>query len=141
MQPSLSVVTLGVSDFARSLDFYKKGLGWPTKATKNDDIAFFKLNGTLLALYDRKGLAEDAGVDSKGRGFPGITLAHNVRSEKEVEESFKLVRKLGAKVVKKPQKTSWGGYSGYFADPDGYLWEIVYNPHWKLDRRGSPVLA
>ena len=140
MQPSISVITLGVSDFGRSLNFYKKGLKWQTKATKKDGIAFFKLNGVVLALYDKKGLAEDAGVNPEGSGFPGITLAHNVRSEKEVDESIKLVTKLGARVVKKPQKTSWGGYSGYFADPNGYLWEIVYNPHWKLDRNGSPFL-
>jgi uncharacterized protein len=141
MRPSISVITLGVADFGRSLDFYKKGLGWPTKATKKDNIAFFKLNGIVLALFDKKGLAEDAGVAYKGSGFPGITLAHNVRSEKEVEEIFQSVIKLGAKAIKKPDKTSWGGYSGYFADLDGYLWEVVYNPHWKMDRRGSVILG
>ena len=141
MQPSISVVTFGVTDFRRSLNFYKKGLGWPTKATKKDNIAFFKLNGIVLALYDKKGLAEDAGVNHQGSGFPGITLAHNVRTKREVEELFRLVTKLGAKVIKKPHKASWGGYSGYFADPDGYLWEVVCNPHWKVDRKGSVLLT
>jgi len=141
MQPSISVITLGVADFQRSLAFYKNGLGWPTKATSKDNIAFFKLNGIVLALYDKKGLAEDAGVSARGSGFPGVTLAHNVRSEREVDEVFMQVTKLGAKTIKKPQKASWGGYSGYFADPDGYLWEVVYNPHWKLDRKGSVILS
>ncbi len=141
MRPSISVITLGVTNFRRSLAFYKKGLGWPTKATSKDDIAFFKLNGIVLALYDKKGLAEDAGVSVRGSDFPGTTLAHNVRSEREVDEVFKQVTKLGAKTIKNPQKASWGGYSGYFADPDGYLWEVVYNPHWKMDRKGSVILS
>jgi uncharacterized protein len=140
MEPSLSVLTLGVVDFGRSLDFYKRGLKWPTKAKKKDGIAYFKLNGTVLALYGKRGLAEYAGVNPEGSGFPGITLAHNVRREKDVDRVFERVTKLGAKVVKKPQKTSWGGYGGYFADPEGYLWEVVYNPRWKLDRKGSVVL-
>ena len=140
MRPSISVITLGVRDFGRSLDFYKKGLGWPTKAMIKDGIAFFKLNGIVLALFDKKGLAADAGVSAEGSGFPGMTLAHNVRSEKEVDEVVQLVTRLGGKVIKKPQRVSWGGYSAYFADPDGYLWEVVYNPHWKMDRRGSILL-
>jgi uncharacterized protein len=140
MQLSISVITLGVTDFQRSLAFYKKGLGWPTKATGKDNIAFFKLNGIVLALYDKKDLAEDAGVSARGNGFPGITLAHNVRSEREVDEVFKKVTKLGAKTIKKPEKATWGGYSGYFADPDSHLWEVVYNPHWKMDRKGSVIL-
>jgi uncharacterized protein len=141
MRPSISVITLGVTDFQKSLDFYKKGLGWLTKATGKDNIAFFKLNGIILALYDKEGLAEDAGVNPRGSGFPGITLAHNVRSEREVDEIFMQVTKLGAKTIKKPQRASWGGYSGYFADPDAYLWEVVYNPHWKMDRKGSVNLS
>jgi uncharacterized protein len=141
MKPSLSVVTLGVKDFARSLEFYKKGLKWPTKAKKTDSIAFFKLNGVILALYDRKGLAEDVQVDSRGNVFSGVTLAHNVKSEKEVDATLEQVTKLGAKLVKKAQKASWGGYSGYFADLDGHLWEVVFNPFWKLDKKGSVILS
>jgi len=139
MHPSISAITLGVNDFSQSLLFYKKGLGWQTKATRKDDVAFFKLNGVVLALYDKKALAKDAGVNYRGNGFPGITLAHNARSEKEVNEIFKKLARLRARVVKKPQKTSWGGYGGYFADPDGYLWEVVYNPHWKMDPKGSII--
>jgi uncharacterized protein len=140
MKPSLSVITLGVNNFGRSLDFYKKGLKWSTKAKKKDNIAFFKLNGVVLALYDKKALAQDATVGGEGSGFPGITLAHNVQSELEVDETLKEVQTLGAKIVKKAQKASWGGYSGYFADLDGYLWEVVYNPFWKLTKKGSVVL-
>lgn len=141
MKPSISVVTLGVSDFKRSLDFYKNGLGWPTSATKRDKIAFFGLNGTILALYDRGSLAEDAMVSPKGNGFPGVTLAHNTKSEKEVDEIFSQIGKLGVRIVKKPQKAPWGGYSGYFADPDGHLWEVVYNPYWKINQKGNVVLS
>lgn len=141
MRPNLNVVTLGVRDFKRSLDFYKNGLGWPTSAKSGDPIAFFELNGTILALFDRKSLAEDAMVSPRGSGFSAVTLAHNTRSEKEVDEVFDQVRKCGAKVLKEPEKTSWGGYSGYFADPDGHLWEVAYNPHWRIDRKGNVSLG
>lgn len=140
MRPNLNVVTLGVSDLRRSLRFYKDGLGWPTSAKGSDPIAFFELNGTVLALFDRKSLAEDAGVGSEGGGFSGLTLAQNARSEKEVDETIELVRGLGAKIVKEPQKAAWGGYSGYFADPDGHLWEVAYNPFWKIDEKGTVSL-
>ena len=140
MKPSISVVTLGVDDLGRSLEFYKNGLGWPTTAAKDDPIAFFQLNGAILALYDRSSLAEDANVGPRGSGFSGMTLAQNVGSEEEVDEIFSHVAKLGAKIPKKPQKASWGGYSGYFEDPDGHLWEVAYNPYWKLDRKGNVVL-
>jgi uncharacterized protein len=139
VKPALSVATLGVKNFARSLHFYKKGLGWPTTATKKDPIAFFQLTSLVLALYPRKLLAEDAQVSAKGSGFPGITFAHNTGSEKEVKQVLKQAQKAGAKIVKKAQKVFWGGYSGYFTDPDGYLWEVVHNPKWKLDRRGRVV--
>ena len=139
-RPNLNVVTLGVSDLKRSVKFYRDGLGLPTSAKEDDPIAFFSLNGTVLALFGRKSLAEDAGVSYEGGGFPGFTLAQNVRSEKEVDQAFEAVRRLGAKVVKEPQKASWGGYSGYFADPDGYLWEVAYNPFWKLDDKGNVSL-
>jgi hypothetical protein len=138
MEPRISVITLGVRDFDRSLAFYRDGLGWP--ASVQDDIAFFTLRGIVLALYPREKLAEDATVDPEGSGFSGITLAYNCASEKEVDEVLETVRKIGARIVKKAQKVFWGGYSGYFADPDGYLWEVVHNPYWKLDEHGNVVL-
>lgn len=103
-------------------------------------IAFFDLNGTVLELFEREALAKDAGVSHEGSGFPGFTLAHNVRSENEVDELFDEVRKAGARILKEPKKTDWGGYSGYFADPDGYLWEVAYNPSWNFDEKGRVLL-
>ncbi len=137
MRPNLTVVTLGVKDFRRSVHFYKIELGWKGKVM--DDVAFFNLSGVVLALYPRHLLAKDVNVSSKGKGFPGFTLAHNARSEKEVDAIFIAVRKAGAKIVKTPQKVFWGGYSGYFADPDGFLWEVAYNSFWKLDKKGRVI--
>jgi uncharacterized protein len=140
MNPRITLVTLGVSDYSRSLRFYKDGLGWPTSGRETDPIAFFRLSNIVLAIFDKKALAEDAGVDSSSSGFPGFTLAHNVDSAEKVDEIFVEVKKLGTRIVKAPQRTSWGGYSGYFADPDGYLWEVAFNPDWKLDAEGHAVL-
>lgn len=133
MKPKISMITLGVSDFERSLKFYRDGLGFPThNYTAGEDVVFFELEGTWLALYPREKLAEDALVPPEGSGFTGITLAHNVGSEEEVDQVFALGLQAGAKAVKQPVKVFWGGYSGYFADPDGYLWEVAYNPFTDL---------
>ncbi|MBZ0220926.1 MAG: VOC family protein [Candidatus Methylomirabilis sp.] len=138
MEPRLTVVTLGVSDFERSLDFYGNRLGWPVKVV-NGEVAFFKLNCVVLALYPKDLLAKDADVSPEGGGFPGFTLAHNVESPEEVDKVLDEARAAGAGIPKKAQKTSWGGYGGYFTDPDGYLWEVVHNPFWSLDE-GNPVI-
>lgn len=133
MKPKIGIVTLGVRDFARSLAFYRDGLGFPTHNFKDgEDIVFFKLEGSWLALYPRDKLAEDATVPDDGRGFSGIALAHNEPSPKAVDRAFADAIKAGARAVKQPQKVFWGGYSGYFADPDGYLWEVAYNPFTDL---------
>ncbi len=133
MKPKISLVTLGVSDLKRSLAFYRDGLGFPTHEYKEDvGVVFFKLEGTWLSLYPREELAKDAMVSSAGSGFPGITLAHNVSSKEEVDMVVNKAVSVGATLVKKPQSVFWGGYSGYFADPDGYLWEIAYNPFMDL---------
>ena len=105
-------------------DFRPKAPGEP-----GIDVAFFNLNGTWLGLYGREALAEDATVASKGSGFPGFTLSHNLASEAEVDQTLAQVVAAGATLVKPPQQVFWGGYSGYFKDPDGYLWEVAYNPH------------
>lgn len=133
MKPKIGIITLGVRDFARSLAFYRDGLGFPTHNFKADEgIVFFKLEGSWLALYPRDKLAEDATVPDDGKGFSGITLAHNEPSPEAVDKAFAEAIKAGATAVKQPQKVFWGGYSGYFADPDGYLWEVAHNPFTDL---------
>jgi catechol 2,3-dioxygenase-like lactoylglutathione lyase family enzyme len=123
------MITLGVSDLEASIRFYHEGLGFP-RMESSPDIAFFTLQGSWLGLYDRKSLAEDATVSPEGNGFTGFTLAHNVASESEVDQTMKQAVSAGATLVKSPQKVFWGGYSGYFKDPDDYLWEVAYNPHF-----------
>ena len=128
MKPYISMITLGVGDIAASIKFYEDGLGFPRFDFPSEDVAFFKLNGTWLGLYGRNALAEDAGVPADGLGFDGISLSHNVASEAEVDTVFQQAISVGATLVKQPQKVFWGGYSGYFKDPDGHLWEVAYNP-------------
>jgi len=133
VKAKISLITLGVSDLARSLKFYRDGLGFPAhNYTEGEDVVFFEMEGTWLALYPKDKLAEDASISPDGSGFTGITLAHNVGSEAEVDQVFALALGVGAKAVKQPVKVFWGGYSGYFADPDGYLWEVAYNPFTDL---------
>lgn len=127
MQPRISMITLGVSDLAASVRFYEQGLGLP-RMESPPEVAFFTLNGSWLGLYGREALAEDAGVSDEGAGFAGFTLAHNVASEAAVDAVMAQAIAAGATLVKPAQKVFWGGYSGYFADPDGYLWEVAHNP-------------
>lgn len=121
------MLTLGVRDLEKSTRFYEQGLGFP-RMESPPQVAFFTLNGSWLGLYGREALAEDAGVSPQGSGFAGITIAHNVASEAAVDELMEQAVSAGAKLVKPAQKVFWGGYSGYFADPDGYLWEVAHNP-------------
>lgn len=127
MQPRISMITLGVRDLAAAIEFYEKGLGFP-RMESPPSVAFFTLNGTWLGLYGREALAEDATVSAEGNGFAAFTLAHNVSSEIEVDAVIAQAVKSGAALVKKPQKVFWGGYSGYFKDRDGHLWEVAHNP-------------
>jgi catechol 2,3-dioxygenase-like lactoylglutathione lyase family enzyme len=127
MKPRISMITLGVRDLGVAINFYEHGLGFP-RMESPPEVAFFTLNGTWLGLYGREALAEDANVSSSGEGFESFALAHNVRSEKEVDEVVAQAVSAGATLVKKPQKVFWGGYSGYFKDPDGHLWEVAHNP-------------
>lgn len=127
MQPRISMITLGVSDLATSIRFYEDGLGFP-RMESPPEVAFFTLNGSWLGLYGRQALAEDATVSPKGSGFPGFALAHNVTSEAEVDQIIQQAVSAGATLAKPPQKVFWGGYSGYFRDPDAYLWEVAHNP-------------
>jgi len=127
MKPRISMITLGVSDLQRSVEFYETGLGFP-RMDSPPEVAFFTLNGTWLGLYGREALAEDAMVDGAPGGFTGFSLAHNVSSEQEVDQVMAQAVSAGAVVTKSARKTDWGGYAGYFTDPDGYLWEIAHNP-------------
>src|SRR4051812_20091787 len=130
MRQKFNLITLGVRDFKRSLNFYE-GLGWKKSPASMDEMALFPLGGIVLGLHPRKALAGDACVEEKGSGFSGITISYNATSEKEVDEVLKQVKKLGAEIIKPAQKVYWGGYSGYFRDPDGHLIEVAYNPYWE----------
>ena len=137
MKPRISMITLGVNDMAKSVSFYKNGLGFPQMASP-PEVAFFSLNGSWLGLFDYEALAKDSGLatmsGSQGEksmgddAFKGFTLAHNVASEKEVDTILAQALSAGGELSKAAQKTTWGGYSGYFKDPDGYLWEVAHNP-------------
>jgi len=121
------MITLGVRDLAAAIEFYQNGLGFP-RMESPPEVAFFTLNGTWLGLYGREALAEDARVTPEGQGFESFALAHNVSSAQEVDEVVSQAIKAGATLVKKPQQVFWGGYSGYFKDLDGHLWEVAHNP-------------
>ena len=136
MHQHLHLITLGVRDLEISKKFYDEVLGWKLSRPQ-EGIAFFQAGSVVLALYPRELLAEDAMVSPQGSGFSGITLAHNARSESEVDEIINDLRSKGVKIVKEPQKVFWGGYSSYFADPDDYYWEVAYNPFFPFDENGS----
>lgn len=140
MEQRLTLVTLGVADLERSRRFYA-ALGWNEIEPRQGSVAFFQLNGIGLSLFPRTELAKDAQVPDGAAGFAGITLAHNLRSEAEVDALFAEMVAAGATAVKKPQKVFWGGYSSYVADPDGHLWELAHNPFFPLDTAGNVTLA
>nr|CRH06447.1 Putative lactoylglutathione lyase-like lyase [Candidatus Magnetococcus massalia] len=129
MKPRISMITLGVTDMARAVAFYRQGLGFP-QLESPPEVAFFNLNGSWLGLFGRDALAQDAAVAADGEGFRAVTLSHNVASEAEVDAVLNHAVAAGAKLVKAAKKADWGGYHGYFADPDGHLWEIAYNPYF-----------
>jgi catechol 2,3-dioxygenase-like lactoylglutathione lyase family enzyme len=137
MESRITYVTLGVSDLRRSEKFYAD-LGFQRSPKSSGDIVFFITSGPILALFPRGALAADAQVSDVGSGFCGFTLAYNVRSEKEVDQLFSELAGKGVKIVKGPEHVVWGGYSGYFSDPDGFLWEVAFNPFLELDERGNP---
>lgn len=134
MKARISVLTLGVDDLERALRFYRDGLGLPTEGIigqefEHGEVAFFDLTkGLKLAVFARRDIAHDSGVVESPRSPTEFTIGHNVMSESEVDEVMRLALASGARLVKPAQKTFWGGYAGYFQDPDGHLWEIVYNP-------------
>ena len=126
MNPQVSIITLGVRNFARARRFYVEELGWPVDQEDHNWVCVLLGGGsTAFTLYPWDELAEDARVSPDGEGFRGVTLAYNVRSEKRVDEVLAEAEQAGASIVKEPEHTAWGGYSGYFADPEGYLWEVA----------------
>ncbi|HNY12896.1 MAG TPA: VOC family protein [Candidatus Wallbacteria bacterium] len=133
MRQKLNLITLGVDDFEKSVNFYEKGLGWKKSKSSMDGLALFALGGITLALYSRQDLADDATVKNTRSEFSGLTISYNAKSEKEVDEVLAEVEKLGAKIIKPAQKVFWGGYSGYFRDLDGHLFEVAFNPFWEFD--------
>lgn len=135
MQARLSFITLGVTDLDRSKTFYNEVLGW-THFQDNGSIVMYKLNGMVLSLYGQHELMEDAQVKDDGRGSR-FTLAQCLNSPEEVDALFAQLRKQKVTITKEPQKVFWGGYSGYFADPDGHLWEVAHNPFLELDAQGN----
>ena len=140
MRQQLNIVTLGVEDLERSLKFYKDGLGWKPSIASNENIAFFQMGGVVFSLYPREKLAEDVKINSDGVGFSGITLAYNAKDEAEVDKVLQQVESLGANIIKTAEKVFWGGYSGYFADFDGHLWEVAWNPFFEFDESDNLVL-
>jgi catechol 2,3-dioxygenase-like lactoylglutathione lyase family enzyme len=134
----LSLVTLGVSDLGRARAFYE-ALGWTTGWQEGEDVVFFQAGGLVLALWGREQLAADAGIRDSG-GWGGVTLAHNVGSPEEVDRVMAEAERAGARITRPAGATSWGGYAGLFADPDGHPWEIAHNPHWTLAEDGSVQL-
>lgn len=139
MKPRITVLTLGVDDLERSLAFYRDGLGLPTEGIVGTEfehgaVAFFQLQaGLRLALWPRRDIAHDAGVPRSEPCPTELTLGHNVGSRAEVDAVMEQARAAGAGIVKEAGDTFWGGYAGYFQDPDGHLWEVVWNPAWEVD--------
>jgi len=135
MEQRISIVTLGVADLAKSREFYER-LGWK-KSGNNESIVFFQAGGMALALYPKGDLAKDAKVSADGSGFAGVTIAYNTRSREEVDAVLAEAVRAGAKLLKAAQEAFWGGYSGYFADPDGFLWEVAWNPFFTIGADGA----
>jgi len=140
----INVICLGVRDMEKSIAFYRDGLGFETDLTEsNAKVVFFNTSGTKFELYRIEELAEDISEDNPpkiAQGFAGVTLAYNAKSEQEVCEIIELAKRAGATVAKEPQKVFWGGFSGYFMDPNGYYWEVAYNPSWDFDENDMIIL-
>lgn len=136
MQPRINVITIGVEDIRKSRKFYED-LGFIASSTSNEHFVAFQAGGIILCLYPTRSLAEDARIEPNGKGFRGVTLAYNVEEKNEVTHILEQAERFGAKIMKPAQDVFWGGHSGYFADPDGHLWEVAWNPHWSLEKDGT----
>jgi uncharacterized protein len=136
MEQRVSIITLGVADLVRSREFYER-LGWRRSMASAEGIVFFQAGGMAVALFPREELAKDVSVSPDGHGFRGITLAHNTRTREGVDTVLAEAVAAGATLIKPAQDVFWGGYSGYFADPDGFLWEVAWNPFFDMGQDGS----
>lgn len=137
MDQRLSIITLGVTDMAASRAFYER-LGWQASGQSNDDVTFFQAGSVIFGLYGHAALAEDATTKDAGiPAFRGVSLAYNGRDKVEVDAVLEEAKAAGAKIIKNAEEVFWGGYSGYFADPDGHLWEVAYNPFFPIAKDGS----
>lgn len=139
MEQRLSFVTLGVADVARSRAFYD-ALGWNASSASQPSVAFYDAGGVVVSLFARSSLAADAGIADSKPGFSGIALAHNVGNPAEVDRVLAVAVNAGAHLVKPGQKAFWGGYTGYFEDPDGHLWEVAHNPFFPFNASGHLTL-
>lgn len=135
MQQRLSLVTLASHDLARSQRFYE-ALGW-SSSFANEEVAFYPLNGIVFGLYRAESFAKEIGVDVGDMKPAGSAVAYNTRSREEVDAVIGEAQSAGAVVAMEPHDTPWGGYSGYFRDPDGHLWEVAWNPAWRIDDEGN----
>jgi uncharacterized protein len=140
MEQRISLVTLGVADLERARRFYEDGLGW-RRGNRHTEVVFFQAGGMVLALFGRDELAKDAGLAPEGAGFAGVALAYCTRSRAEVDQVLAEAEAAGAKILKPAEDAFWGGYSGYFADPDGHVWEVAWNPEWTIAADGGVHLA
>lgn len=140
MKQSISFVTLAVNDFQKELSFYKNTLGWHPFNVVEETVAFFKVGTFAFSLCAYNELSKDVGRDLETKPYLGFTLAQNVPSEQAVDEIFNSIRKADGTIVKEPEHASWGGYSGYFTDPEGHLWEIAYNPQFEYDADGTMIV-
>jgi len=136
MEQRLSIITLGVTDLERSRQFYER-LGWRRSMAKAEGVVFFETGGMALALFPRGELAKDANVAPGGDGFSGFSLAYNTRNRADVDSLLADAVAAGARLIKPAEEAFWGGYSGYFADPDAFLWEVAWNPSFPIAEDGS----
>ena len=136
MEPRISLITLGVADIGRARRFYE-ALGWKASGPSNDSVVFFQLGGIILSLYGRESLAADARLPPAGEGFGGTALAYNGRTREEVDAALALAASVGGRILKPAEEVFWGGYSGYFADPDGHVWEVAWNPGFPIADDGT----
>lgn len=139
MEPRITLITLGVDDLARARRFYEK-LGFKASSASQGDVVFFQLGAMVLSIFPRVELAKDAGVPAEGAGFSGIAIAQNVRAKEDVARVLAEAEAAGGRVVKPAQDVFWGGHSGYFADTEGHLWEVAWNPFFPLDAAGAVQL-